>query len=74
MSGTGGRVATVLSAVTLIVAALAPGLIASGSPLALVRIPLECILSLVLLVLIPWAWPRRVVAVAVALLLVLAAV
>ncbi|HEY8282710.1 MAG TPA: CDP-alcohol phosphatidyltransferase [Leifsonia sp.] len=74
MSGTGGRVTSVLSAVTLIVASLAPGLIASGSPLALVRIPLECILSLVLLVLIPWAWPRRVVAVAVALLLVLAAV
>ena len=68
------NVATVLSAITLFVAALAPGLIGSGSPLALVRIPIESIVALVVLMLLPWRWARRLVAAVVAALLVLAAV
>ena len=67
-------IATILSAITLFVVALAPGLIASGSALALLRIPLECILALVLLVVIPWSWLRGVVAAVTAAFLVLAAI
>lgn len=67
-------VATVLSALTLFVAALAPGLVGSGSALALVRVPLECVLALAALIVIPWRWVRRTVAIVVAVLLVLATV
>ncbi|CAM5473138.1 CDP-alcohol phosphatidyltransferase [Leifsonia shinshuensis] len=65
-------IATVLSAVTLFVAALAPGLVGSGSALALVRIPLECVLALVAVILLPWRWARRAVAILVAVLIVAA--
>ena len=64
--------ATALSAVVVYLAALAPGLVATGSALALLRIPLEAALALALLVLIPWRRARRAVAVLVALLLVAA--
>lgn len=65
--------ATVASALTLFAGSLAPGLIASGSALALVRVPLETVLVLVLLMVVPWRWARRVLAALFALLLVLAA-
>lgn len=61
---------TVLSAVTVFVAAVAPGLVGSGSPLALARVPIECLLALVVLILLPWRWARRTVAILVAVLLV----
>ncbi|WP_431279231.1 CDP-alcohol phosphatidyltransferase [Leifsonia poae] len=67
-------IATVLSAVTLFVFSLAPGLIGSGSALALVRVPLESILTLIVLAFVPWRWVRRTVAIVVATLLVLAAI
>ena len=66
--------ATVLSAITLFVVSLAPGVIGSGSPLALLRIPLESVLALAVLAFLPWRWTRRTVAVVVATLLVLAAI
>lgn len=66
--------ATALAAITVFVVSLAPGLIASQSALALVRIPLESILALVVLAFLPGRWARRAVAAVVAVLLVLAAV
>jgi hypothetical protein len=66
--------ATALSAITLFVVSLAPGLIHSGSPAALLRIPIEGVVALVVLALLPWRWTRRVVAAIVAVLLVLATV
>ncbi|QIZ97485.1 hypothetical protein [Leifsonia sp. PS1209] len=63
--------ATVLSAVTLFVASLAPGIVASWSTLALLRVPLDAVVALVLLVFLPWAAARRVVAILFAVLIVL---
>ncbi|MDN4613881.1 CDP-alcohol phosphatidyltransferase [Leifsonia sp. F6_8S_P_1B] len=67
-------IATVLAVVALAAVALAPGLIGSGSALALLRLPLEAVLALAVLTLLPQGWLRRVVAVVAALLLVLTAV
>ena len=67
-------VATTLAALTLFLASLAPGLIASDSALALVRVPLECVLALAVLLLLPWRWARRALAILIALLLVLATI
>ncbi len=67
------RLLDVLSVVVVVLATLAPGLIATDSALALVRIPLEAVLAVALLVLLPWRTARRVVAVVVAVLLVLTA-
>lgn len=69
---TRATIATVLSAVTLFVASLAPGLIASWSPLALLRVPLDAVVALVVIVLLPWRFARRIVAILAALLIVLA--
>lgn len=65
---------TVLAAVTVFVTSLAPGLIASWSPLALLRIPLDAVVALVVLVLLPWRAARRIVAVLAATLIVLSIV
>lgn len=67
------RVLDVLAAVVVVLACLAPGLIASDSLLALVRIPLEGVLALVLLLLLPWRPARRIVAVVLAIALVVSA-
>lgn len=67
------RVLDVLAAVVVVLACLAPGLIASGSALALARIPVEAVLALVLLLLLPWRPARRMVAVVVAIVLVVSA-
>ncbi|WP_348789987.1 CDP-alcohol phosphatidyltransferase [Leifsonia sp. NPDC080035] len=67
-----GTALTALSAFVVCLAALAPGLVASGSALALLRIPLEAVLAVVLLVLLPWRWTRRALAALVALLIVAA--
>lgn len=69
---TRATIATVLSAVTLFVASLAPGLIASWSPLALLRVPLDAVVALVVIVLLPWRFARRILAILAALLIVLA--
>ncbi|NUU05087.1 hypothetical protein [Leifsonia sp. C5G2] len=67
------RMLDVLAAVVVVLACLAPGLIASDSLLALVRIPLEGVLALVLLLLLPWRRARRIVAVLLAIALVVSA-
>lgn len=67
------RALDVLSAVLVVVACLAPGLIASDSALALVRIPLEAVLALALLLLLPWRPARLVVAVVLAVVIVASA-
>jgi hypothetical protein len=69
----GGRIATTVAATVLFVAALAPGLITSGSGLALLRVPVEALIGLLVLALLPWAYARRVVAAFVSTLLVAAA-
>jgi hypothetical protein len=56
------RLWTVGAAVVLFVAALAPGWISAGSGLALLRVPLEAVLALVVLWLLPWRPVRRMVA------------
>jgi hypothetical protein len=66
------NIASVVSAVVLVVALLAPGLIDSGSPLALLRIPVEGVLALVILALIPSRIARRIVAFFFAVVFVLA--
>ncbi|MEO9256470.1 MAG: sulfatase, partial [Tepidiformaceae bacterium] len=53
---------SVSSAVIVFSGMLAPGLISSGSALALLRVPLEAPLALVILAILPWARARRVVA------------
>ncbi|ANF31896.1 hypothetical protein A0130_09615 [Leifsonia xyli] len=66
--------ATTAAVVVLFAAATAPGVIASGSALALVRIPLVTVLALTVLAFVPWRWLRRVIAAVVALVLVAATV
>lgn len=63
-----------LCALTVFVAAVAPGLIDSGTPLALARLPIECVVALVILMLLPWRWSRRALALLLAVLLVAATV
>ena len=67
-------VATVLSALTVFVIAVTPGVVASGSALALVRLPLDAVVALVVLAFLPWRGGRRIVASIVAVLFVLAAI
>jgi len=56
--------ATLTIALLLMVAVpLVPGVLASGSPLALVRLPVESLVVVLLLALLPWRPARRVVAV-----------
>ncbi|WP_308487666.1 CDP-alcohol phosphatidyltransferase [Microbacterium capsulatum] len=62
----GGAVATAGAIVALVVLPLAPGLLASErlptGPAALLGIPVESLLILLLLVIAPWRIPRRVLA------------
>ena len=55
-------VRSVNSAVIVFFGVIAPGLITSGSALALLRVPLEALVALVILAVLPWAPARRVVA------------
>jgi hypothetical protein len=64
--------ATVVAALMLLVVALAPGLIVSGSGVALLRVPAEALLGLLALALLAWPVARRIVAALIALLLVAA--
>ncbi|MDH6237094.1 CDP-alcohol phosphatidyltransferase [Cryobacterium sp. CG_9.6] len=58
------------SAVILCVGVIAPGLISSGSALALLRVPLEALVALLILSGLPWVAARRVTASVVAVLFV----
>ena len=64
------NVRLVLSVVVVLLAALAPGLISSGTALALIRVPLESVVVLAVLVALPWAVARRIVAILVAIVFV----
>ncbi|HEV7186163.1 MAG TPA: CDP-alcohol phosphatidyltransferase [Leifsonia sp.] len=68
------RLRTIASAVALIVAVLAPGLISSGTPLALLRVPLEAVVALAVGAILPWRLARRVVAILFAAVFVAAIV
>jgi hypothetical protein len=60
----------VISAVVVFLAVLAPGLVSSGSAFALIRVPLEAVLALVILAILPWPGVRRIVAILVAMIFV----
>jgi hypothetical protein len=64
------NVRAVISAVVVFIAVLAPGLVSSGSALALIRVPLEAVLALVILAILPWPGVRRIVAILVAMIFV----
>jgi hypothetical protein len=66
------NIATGLSIVVLFVVSLAPGLVGSESALALLRVPLEAVLALLVLAVLPWRAARWVVAGLVAVLFVAA--
>ena len=59
-----------ISAVIVFLGVNAPGVISSGSALSLLRVPLEAILALVILAVLPWTPVRRIVASLAALVFV----
>jgi len=59
-----GRVATACAVVLLLVLPLVPGTFATGSLFDLIRIPVESIVVLLVLALVPWRTPRIIVATA----------
>jgi len=63
-------VRTAVSAIVVFVAVLAPGIIASGSALAAIRVPIEAIVALAIIAVLPWRAARRVVAVVAAVIFV----
>ena len=69
-----GRVALVIAVLLLVVVPLVPGVIADRSPAALIRLPVESIVVILLLAVLPWRRVRRVVAVAYGLFVVVALV
>ncbi len=60
----------VVSGPVLFLAAVAPGLISSGSALSLLRVPLESVVVLVVLAALPWPIVRRIVATLVAIVFI----
>jgi hypothetical protein len=66
------RLLLIVSGPIVFLVTLAPGLISSGSALALIRVPLEAVVVLAILAVLPWGVVRRIVAVLVAVLLVVA--
>ena len=60
----------IISIVVVFLVALAPGLISSGSALALIRVPLEAVLAVVILAILPWPVARRIVSILVAIIFV----
>ena len=69
-----GRLAIAAAVTVLLVLPLVPGALVSGSALALIRIPVESIVILLVLALMPWARPRIVLAAAFGLFVCLAVV
>ena len=70
----GARVWLVLAVLLLVEVPLVPGAIAQGSPARLIGLPVESIVVLALLCLVPWRAARGVVAVGFGLVVVLALV
>ncbi|MEV5069262.1 CDP-alcohol phosphatidyltransferase [Microbacterium sp. LMI12-1-1.1] len=69
-----GRVGIAASVALLVVLPLVPGVFATGSALALVRIPVESIVILLVLAVTPWRIPRVALATAFGLFVCLAVV
>jgi hypothetical protein len=69
-----GRVALVIAVVLLVAVPLVPGVLAEGSPAALIRLPVESIVVILVLALLPWRPVRRVVALVYGLFVVVALV
>ncbi|MFF1877903.1 CDP-alcohol phosphatidyltransferase [Leifsonia sp. NPDC058230] len=69
-----GRISLVIAVVLLVAVPLVPGVLADGSPAALIRLPVESIVVLLLLAVLPWRAARVMVAVAFGLLVVAAVV
>jgi hypothetical protein len=69
-----GKPSFVIAVILMIAVPLAPGVIAAGSPLAFVRIPIESLVVIVLLALLPWRPVRVVVSVAFGVFVVTALV
>jgi hypothetical protein len=61
------RLVSIIAVIVLLGAALAPGLVQSGSGLAVIRLPIEVLIALAVLQLLPWRRARRVLAAIVAL-------
>jgi hypothetical protein len=57
------RVGTVVAIVLLVALPLLPGVLAAGSPAALFRLPVESIITILLLALLPWRSARIAVAI-----------
>lgn len=70
----GARVRLVLAVLLLVEVPLVPGAIAQGSPAPLIGLPVESVVVLALLCLVPWRAARGVVAVGFGLVVVLALV
>ncbi|MDQ1544584.1 MAG: hypothetical protein QOK08_2222 [Actinomycetota bacterium] len=64
------NVRLVLSAVVVFLTVLGPGLISSATALALIRVPVESVLALAVLAVLPWPIARRIVAILFALVFV----
>jgi hypothetical protein len=69
-----GRVATSLAIALLVAVPLIPGVVAAGSATGLLRIPVESIVVVLLLALLPWRIPRIVVSAAYGVVVVVALV
>lgn len=61
-SGWRGRLATVAAIAVLVMVPLVPGVLATGSASGLVRLPVESLVILLLLALVPWRIPRLMLA------------
>ncbi|MCU1527780.1 MAG: sulfatase [Frondihabitans sp.] len=70
MSRARARTTAAVAAAVLFAATLAPGVITSGSAIALLRVPLEAVLALIILALLPWRRARQMVAAVLAIVFV----
>lgn len=69
---TRSRVLMILAIVALVVLPLVPGVVSAGTAAALIRIPIESIVVVLLLAVLPWRAARRVVAIGFGVFLVVA--
>ena len=67
-----GKPSFVIAVILMIAVPLAPGVIAAGSPLAFVRIPIESLVVVILLAFLPWRRVRVVVSVVFGVFVVVA--
>ena len=68
------RAALVVAVILMVAVPLVPGVLAEGSPLALIRLPVESIVVILVLALLPWRPVRRAVALVYGVFVVVALV